>query len=90
MVNKRITAATTQVHQALTVEQNTPLVKCAQLMHDANVGSLVVTGRRNGQSVPVGLLTDRDITIKVVAFLLDPGVITAGDIMAHFPPAQGA
>jgi CBS domain-containing protein len=42
-----------------------------------------MTEIRNGLQVPVGILTDRDITVKVVAFSLDPSVFTARDIMTQ-------
>jgi predicted transcriptional regulator len=70
---------------AITVNQDATLVTCAQLMHDTNAGCLIVTGLRSGHPVPLGVLTDRDITVEVVAFSLDPNVITAGDIMTRLP-----
>lgn len=72
------------VHSVVSVERDTPLAQCAKIMHDDHVGSLIVTETRGGnRQVPVGILTDRDITIEVVAFSLDPATITAGDIMAQ-------
>jgi CBS-domain-containing membrane protein len=71
------------VRDVVTVERDIPLVQCAQIMHDEQVGSLVMTDMRDGVRVPVGILTDRDITVKVVAFSLDPNVFTASDIMAR-------
>ena len=85
VATKRISVNAPKLRDAMTVEPDTPLVQCARLMHDANVGSLAVTVLRNGQRVPIGIVTDRDITIEVVAFSLDPNVITAGDIMARLP-----
>jgi CBS domain-containing protein len=67
----------------VTVDHDIPLLQCAKIMHDDQVGSLVMTELRDGMHVPVGILTDRDITVKVVAFSLDPTVFTARDIMAR-------
>ena len=36
---------------------------------------------RGGLRVPVGLVTDRDVVVEIVATELDPGVITVEDIM---------
>ena len=36
-----------------------------------------------GEKVPVGMLTDRDITISVTALALDPATITANEIMGE-------
>jgi CBS domain-containing protein len=81
--SRHITVEQLSVHNVETVEQDMPLVQCAKIMHDKKIGSLVMTELRSGLQVPVGILTDRDITVKVVAFSLDPSVFTARDIMAQ-------
>ncbi len=53
-----------------------------KLMRHYHVGSLVVVDEVSGKRVPVGVVTDRDIVIEVVAMDLDARVITVGDIMA--------
>lgn len=58
----------------------------ARQMRDFNVGNLVVTRDLEGQRVPVGIVTDRDIVIKAAAgqpVLLD--TLTVGDIMTATP-----
>jgi len=62
--------------------RNTPLVEAAQLMREHHVGSLVVVVDRLSERVPVGILTDRDIVVAVVAKALDPRALTVGDVMA--------
>ncbi len=62
--------------------RDTPLVEAARLMREHHVGSLVVVLERLGERVPVGLLTDRDIVVAVVANGLDERVLTAGDVMS--------
>jgi CBS domain-containing protein len=54
-------------------------------MHDEHVGCLVVVEENDGDAFPVGVLTDRDIAIEVVAFGLDPATMTAGDVMSERP-----
>ena len=54
-------------------------------MHDEHVGCLVVVEQNDGSEFPVGMLTDRDIAIEVVAFGLDPATMTAGDVMSEKP-----
>jgi len=54
------------------------------LMRQYHVGDVIVIEDREGRAVPVGILTDRDIVIELVATDLDCRVITVGDIMlAH-------
>ena len=55
--------------------------EAALLMREYQVGDLVVVEEENGKRKPVGIVTDRDIAISIVALGLDPDVITVGDIM---------
>ena len=56
----------------------------AQLMRKHHVGTLVVVEQTNGnRRVPVGIVTDRDAVIEVMATGLDPNAITVGDIMGQ-------
>lgn len=63
------------------VEPETPALVVAQLMRQHHVGSLVVieAGEKNR---PVGIVTDRDLVLELMAEELDPAVFTAGDIMS--------
>jgi len=61
--------------------RNTPLVEAARLMREHHVGSLVVVVDRLSERVPVGILTDRDIVVAVVAKEVDPRTLTAGDVI---------
>jgi CBS domain-containing protein len=68
-------------HKVITVERDTTLARCARLMHDEHVGSVVVVDRSRTQERPVGIVTDRDIVLEAVAHSLDPATMTAADIM---------
>lgn len=54
----------------------------AMLMRRHHVGDLVVVDNDGGNNIPLGILTDRDIVLAVVAPGLDPGSLLAGDIMS--------
>ena len=56
----------------------------ARLMRESHVGCLVVAEEVDGERVPVGMLTDRDITVAVVAPGLDANTntIQVGDVMS--------
>jgi CBS domain-containing protein len=43
----------------------------------------VVDRMNGGKRMPIGIVTDRDIVVEVIATGLDPAVITVGDIMAQ-------
>lgn len=55
----------------------------AKLMRQNHVGCIVVVEQLNGgKRLPIGIVTDRDIVVEVIAPGLDAGTITTGDIMA--------
>ncbi len=62
--------------------RDSTVAQAAKLMRQHHVGSLVVVEELNGgRRVPVGIVTDRDVVIEVMATGLDANVITVGDIM---------
>jgi len=62
------------------VEPETPALVMAQLMRKHHVGALVVVDAQE-KNRPVGIVTDRDLVLELMAEGLDPTVFTAGDIM---------
>lgn len=63
------------------VEPETPAVVVAQLMRKYHIGALVVVDA-NDKTRPVGIVTDRDLVLELMAEGLDPAVFTTGDIMS--------
>ena len=63
------------------VEPETSALVAAQLMRKHHVGALVVVDAAE-KSRPVGILTDRDLVLALMAEGLAPEVFTAGDIMS--------
>ena len=57
------------------------VAEAARLMRDQHVGSILIVDEQGGKRVPVGIVTDRDLVVEVIAPELDPEVITVGDIM---------
>lgn len=53
----------------------------AGLMRQFGVGDVVVARNDNGVRQPVGIVTDRDIAVKVVAHALDADQLEVGEIM---------
>ncbi len=61
----------------------TDLRAAARLMRDHHVGALVVIEKRDGATRPVGIVTDRDIVVAVVADEgVDPESLTLRDVMS--------
>ncbi len=68
---------------AVCARRDATVKAAAQLMREHHVGSVVVADELAEKRVPVGILTDRDIAVAVVALGLDPEVIQIGDIMGN-------
>ncbi len=66
--------------EVATPEEN--VLAATRRMRDAGVGSLVVCDARRH---PVGILTDRDVVVRVVAEGNDPAGVTVSDAMTPDP-----
>jgi CBS domain-containing protein len=69
------------------VGEHESLTTAAQKMRDLDVGSLPICGEDNRLK---GVVTDRDIVVKVVADGIDPQRMTAGEIAQGKPVTIGA
>jgi CBS domain-containing protein len=65
-----------------TIHPDASIESAAQLMREAHVGDLVVIGQTGASTVPVGMLTDRDIVIEVLAEGVDAKTLRVADIMS--------
>lgn len=54
----------------------------AGLMREHHVGDVVVVEERAGRRIPVGILTDRDLVIEILAKNVDMNSVTVGDVMS--------
>jgi len=61
--------------------KSSSVVEAAQLMRTRHVGDLVVVEEKDGRNYPVGIVTDRDIVVEVVAAGVNPEALKVGDIM---------
>jgi CBS domain-containing protein len=53
--------------QVATMNPEAPLVEAVRRMRDEHIGSLVLVTLEDGRPVPIGVLTDRDIVVGVLA-----------------------
>jgi CBS domain-containing protein len=56
-------------------------LELAQLMRSSHVGDVVVVDQPNGHKIAVGIVTDRDLAVEVIAREKDPALVTAGELM---------
>jgi CBS domain-containing protein len=59
------------------------VVAAAKLMRQYHIGDVIVTRDENGRRIPLGIVTDRDVVLGVVAPELSPTTLTVGDIMGQ-------
>jgi len=61
--------------------RKTSALELSQLMREGHVGDVVVVDQPNGKKIAVGIVTDRDLVIEVMAKESDPALVTAKDLM---------
>jgi CBS domain-containing protein len=66
----------------IVIQRNETALEAAKLMRQHHVGDVIVVDDLNGVRIPIGIVTDRDLVVEIVAPELDITVITVGDIMA--------
>jgi CBS domain-containing protein len=72
-------------HKTITVDRSIDIAAAAAVMRDNHIGYLIVTDIRSGGATPIGVLTDRDIVVTVMAKDIDPHALTVGDVMTPDP-----
>jgi CBS domain-containing protein len=66
----------------VTATPDNSAARAAQLMRSHHVGSLVVLDGAPDSGKPVGIVTDRDLVLAVMAEGLDSSLFTVGDVMS--------
>ena len=67
--------------EVVVADEEISITEAAKIMREYHVGDVVIVKTRYGKQVPVGILTDRDITLEIVARGADPENIRIGDAM---------
>jgi CBS domain-containing protein len=61
--------------------RNTTLAEVSRMLRGGHTGDVVVVDDPDGECLPVGLITDRDIVVKVLGAGQNPHQVKAGEIM---------
>jgi CBS domain-containing protein len=69
------------VRDVIVCTGTTTIQEAARLMLQHNVGDVLIVDDSRGKRIPVGIITDRDIVVGIVALKLDPARTTTGDLM---------
>ena len=71
--------------EVVITKPETEIRAAAKLMRECHVGDLVVVEHKDNENIPVGILTDRDLVVEVLALDLNPETVTVADIMSFEP-----
>lgn len=69
--------------EVVVVEPDTDAGAAARLMRECHVGDLVVVERRGEENLPLGIVTDRDLVVEVLAQGVDPASVSVKDLMVQ-------
>lgn len=78
-----MSAGTLCTRSVLVIDRNESARQAAQLMRQHHVGDLVVIDAGNPYRAPLGMITDRDLAVEVVALGVDADGVKAGEIMSR-------
>lgn len=67
--------------EVVIVEQGSDALEAARLMREFHVGDLVVVTPRGQENIPLGIITDRDLVIEVLAREVDPAAVSVMDLL---------
>ena len=67
--------------EVVVITRNATAVEAARTMRDHHVGALVVVADHHQPETPVGIITDRDLALEILAVDLDGSEITVGEMM---------
>jgi CBS domain-containing protein len=68
--------------EVVVVEEERSITEAAVIMREYHVGDVVICKVKYGKQFPVGIFTDRDIALEIVARGTDPDSISVGDAMS--------
>lgn len=65
----------------VTCSRDATVLEVARLMRDRHVGDVVVVDEGEGKAIPVGIVTDRDLVVEILAEGLRPDDLRVGDLI---------
>lgn len=69
--------------ETIIVLQDENIVDAARLMRQYHVGDLIVVTKSEDGNRPIGIVTDRDIVMEVVANNADPKTVKVSEVMSQ-------
>jgi CBS domain-containing protein len=87
-VSSNSTLSASLIHQlcekdVVCLTPDATILEVAKNMLDEHIGDVVIIKENAGKSVPVGIVTDRDIVINTIAKQVSPENVRMSEIMTH-------
>jgi CBS domain-containing protein len=73
------------VHNVICASRDTTALEAAGLMRHHHVGDVIVVDEVDGAKKPVGIVTDRDLVVEVMAGGVDPREVRLGELVLRSP-----
>lgn len=71
------------IREVVIIEKDESIIEASRLMREYHVGDVIVVDRGGDQNIPVGILTDRDIVVALLAHEVDLNKVNVGDAMSY-------
>jgi CBS domain-containing protein len=68
--------------EVVVIDEERSIKEAAMVMREYHVGDVLIVREQYGKQTPVGILTDRDIALGIVANGTDPESVSVGDAMS--------
>ena len=65
------------------IEKTESVREAINLMRENHVGDVVIVEMREKASIPLGILTDRDVVVEILAEDVDLDTVNVGDVMSY-------
>ncbi|HPA14675.1 MAG TPA: CBS domain-containing protein [Desulfobacterales bacterium] len=69
--------------QVVVTSKDSSIFEVAKLMRDHHVGDVIVVDSSGVQPVPIGIITDRDIVVELIAKEVALDSVTVADVMSY-------
>jgi len=68
--------------EAVVADRSDSLTDVAKLMRKYHVGSVIIVERHGEKARPIGIITDRDLVVEILAQELDTSAVALEDVMS--------
>jgi CBS domain-containing protein len=73
----------TQENQLITLSPEASVLDAVRLMRDHHIGDVIIAEKRNNEVIPVGIVTDRDLSVEILAQCADPEFLHVSSVMSR-------